>query len=47
LENLHVRNLLEDLETDERMLKLDLKETGCEDVDWILLAQVGTSGGLL
>jgi hypothetical protein len=31
----------------ERNTKVDLNEIGCEDVDWINLAQGGSSGGLL
>jgi hypothetical protein len=31
---------------EEDNIGMDLKETGCEDVDWIHLAQVRTSGGL-
>jgi hypothetical protein len=28
-------------------IKMDLREIGCSDMDWIDLAQEGTSGGLL
>jgi hypothetical protein len=35
---------MEDLGVDERMIKWVSKVTGCEDVDWIHLAQDGDHG---
>jgi hypothetical protein len=31
----------------EDEIRVDLRETGCEGVEWIQLAQIGTGGGLL
>jgi hypothetical protein len=31
----------------ENNIKMDVRETGWSGMDWIYLAQVGTSGGLL
>jgi hypothetical protein len=31
----------------EDNIKLDLKERGCEGLDWIIIAQAKDSGGLL
>lgn len=33
------KKLLQDLDVNGRILKRDLKETGCENLDWVKLAQ--------
>jgi hypothetical protein len=39
LENLNGRELGRPKHGWEDIIKMDLKETGCEDVDWILLSE--------
>jgi hypothetical protein len=34
------RNQMGDLHVGERILKLNFREIGCEDINWIKLAQV-------
>jgi hypothetical protein len=47
-ENLKGRDHTEDLVVDGKdNIRIDLRETGWKYVDWIHLAWIGTSGGLL
>jgi hypothetical protein len=47
LEILKGRDLLEYLCINRRIIKIDLRETGLEGVDWIHWLRTGTSGRLV